>query len=1099
MKAKTKKELLLEMENLQIRLDEAEETLSAIRRGEVDALVVSGPQGEKVYTLRGASQVYRVFVDSMSEGALSLTVEGDIFYCNLQFANAVGISMERLVGLPLKNLVAPVDQPIYERILEQGRATTAKGELSLITSEGVLLPVQLSISPLKMKGDGAVACAIVTDLTEHKQQEKILASEKLSRSILEQASEAIVVCDSEGKVIRASRAAQALCGENPLFKRFRDVFRLKFSFDIGEFTVSGPLRGEFVSAREVVLDRDNRSFHLLLNAGPLLSEEQEIVGCVVTLSDISQLKESEASLHRSEERYRGLFDNMTNGFALHEIILDENGRPCDYRFLEANGSFERLTGLKREEVSGRRVLEVLPELEPSWIEKYGHVALTGEPLRFVERSATLDRWYEVYSYRPAPAQFAAIFSDITERKKAEAEAEESKRTLEALMEFVPAGITIADAPGGRIRMVSRYGREMLGRHEGLTAEEVADRLKVYDKSGTALMPSQDLPLLRAIQHGETLENQEIMQRNVKGDLLSLLCSAAPLRDRAGGILGGIVTWHNITEMKKTRDALLKSEARFRELAESMPNLVWTCTAEGDCDFLSRQWLEYTGVSEAENLGFGWLNQVHPEDRDRLMFTWQKAVETGEIFDIEFRIRRNDGAWRWFKTRAVPARDENGRITKWYGSNTDIEDLKRGERALLDSEARFKLLSETASQLLRVSDPQGIINNLCRQVMEHLHCQVFFNFLADREAGRLRLNAFAGIPEEEAKKIEWLDYGAAVCGCVARDGERIVAEDIFNTPDIRTELVKAYGIQAYACHPLMAQERLIGTLSFGTKTRTRFFPEELALMKTVADEVAVAMERMGLLEALRRSRDEMEIRVLERTAELEERNRELQDFAFVASHDLREPLRKILTFGDMLANKSTPSLGSEGRDYIQRMQRAAARMQKLLESLLSYSRVSTKAEPFRETNLRESVQEALSDLEIPIKEKGASVKVDALPTVEADKSQMIQLFQNLIGNALKFQKENEHPRVNIYCRKGRNSKAHEICVEDNGIGFDEKYLDKIFMPFQRLHGRSDYEGVGMGLAICKKIVERHAGEITARSESGKGSVFIVTLPAGQKKG
>ncbi len=152
---------------------------------------------------------------------------------------------------------------------------------------------------------------------------------------------------------------------------------------------------------------------------------------------------------------------------------------------------------------------------------------------------------------------------------------------------------------------------------------------------------------------------------------------------------------------------------------------------------------------------------------------------------------------------------------------DITERKRIEESLRDSEARFKLLSETAGRLLAADDPQKIVNELCRDVMAHLDCQAFFNFLVDEKAGRLHLNAWAGIPEEEARKIEWLEYGVAVCGCAARDGERIVACDIFNTPDPRTELVKSYGIQAYACHPLMIQGRIIGTLSFGTKSRRAF--------------------------------------------------------------------------------------------------------------------------------------------------------------------------------------------------------------------------------------------------------------------------------------
>ena len=263
------------------------------------------------------------------------------------------------------------------------------------------------------------------------------------------------------------------------------------------------------------------------------------------------------------------------------------------------------------------------------------------------------------------------------------------------------------------------------------------------------------------------------------------------------------------------------------------------------------------------------------------------------------------------------------------------------------------------------------------------------------------------------------------------------------------------------------------------------------------------------EALRKSKDELELRVQERTSELEEANaklkrvnrrleelnKELQDFAFVASHDLQEPLRKVETFGDILAKKCENSLDEASRDYVKRMQSAAARMKKLLDSLLLYSRVTTKAAQAKPTDLEQCVREALSDLEIMIEEKNARVEVGDLPTVMADRVQMVQLFQNLIGNALKYSPGGQAPHVRIYSREPGDGKGvHEIVVEDSGIGFEEKHGEKIFLPFQRLHGRSsEYEGVGMGLAICKKIVGRHGGKITARSISGSGSKFIVTLP------
>ncbi|WP_114779411.1 sensor histidine kinase [Botryobacter ruber] len=236
------------------------------------------------------------------------------------------------------------------------------------------------------------------------------------------------------------------------------------------------------------------------------------------------------------------------------------------------------------------------------------------------------------------------------------------------------------------------------------------------------------------------------------------------------------------------------------------------------------------------------------------------------------------------------------------------------------------------------------------------------------------------------------------------------------------------------------------------------------------------------------------------AELERSNRELQDFAYVSSHDLQEPLRKIQAFGDRLKTKEYDTLSEQGRDYIDRMLNASSRMQNLINDLLEFSRVTSKAKPFVEVNLDVVLTEVLSDLEITIEQTGTVVNRSPLPVIDAEPTQMRQLFQNLISNAIKFRKEQVPPVINIYA-KHLQPKAHltatpgdellEIHVEDNGIGFDEKYLDRIFHIFQRLEGQK-YEGSGIGLAICRKIAIRHGGDITARSQPGVGAHFIVTL-------
>ena len=230
-------------------------------------------------------------------------------------------------------------------------------------------------------------------------------------------------------------------------------------------------------------------------------------------------------------------------------------------------------------------------------------------------------------------------------------------------------------------------------------------------------------------------------------------------------------------------------------------------------------------------------------------------------------------------------------------------------------------------------------------------------------------------------------------------------------------------------------------------------------------------------------------------QLSRSNKELEQFAYVASHDLQEPLRKISAFGSRLASKYTTVLDEQGLDYLRRMQNAAVRMQHLIDGLLTYSRVTTKAQPFSTVDLSVIVSEVLGDLETKIKDTGAKVECRVNATIGADPLQMRQLFQNLIGNALKYHAPGIAPAVTV--RAATEGQRCTITVSDNGIGFEQQYAEQIFGVFTRLHGRSsEYEGSGIGLSVCRKIVERHGGTIAARSEPGKGATFTAVLPLQQ---
>ena len=420
----------------------------------------------------------------------------------------------------------------------------------------------------------------------------------------------------------------------------------------------------------------------------------------------------------------------------------------------------------------------------------------------------------------------------------------------------------------------------------------------------------------------------------------------------------------------------------------------------------------------------------------------------------------------------------------------MQEVKAGEAALQRSNQRLDLLADSASKLLQSDAPQRLVDALCQKVMSFLDCQAFFNFLVDEKEGRLQLNACAGVSDAEARSIEWLDYGGAVCGCAARDACRIVAEDIPNTPDPRTELVQSLGILAYACHPLLAQGRVLGTLSFGTRTRSKFSDDDLSLMNAVADQVAIAMERKLMEEKLRQSKQAAEAA-----------SRTKSQFLANMSHELRTPMTGVLGMLELAMQSPSDSRQTE---YIETAHSSGRSLLRILNDILDLTKVeagkfSLHDKPF---DLRDCVVETVEMLIPESRRKGIDLELqlaDDLPEqVLGDQIRLRQVLTNLIGNAVKF---TDRGRVEVRVRGGNQPQeaAVELCfsVIDTGIGipFDKTHL--LFKSFSQVddsHSRS-YGGAGLGLAISKEIVERMGGSLSFESEAGKGSSFCFSVRLG----
>lgn len=341
--------------------------------------------------------------------------------------------------------------------------------------------------------------------------------------------------------------------------------------------------------------------------------------------------------------------------------------------------------------------------------------------------------------------------------------------------------------------------------------------------------------------------------------------------------------------------------------------------------------------------------------------------------------------------------------------------------------------------------------------------------------------------------------------------KVVKKD---TRSLEGQTVRMDVVETYV--PIMRRGRFIGAFEIYYDITARSTALNQVMRSASLSPIAAMIIFVSLISGIllrldreivwqQRTRDELR----HYAGRLSQSNHELESFAHIASHDLNEPLRKITAFGSRLREKYSDALGDQGRDYLNRMENAARRMRKLINGLLLYSRVTTKANPFVPVDLNAMVKEVLSDLEVRIQESKGMVEVGELPTLSADPLQMRQLLQNLIGNALKFRREGISPliRIKSSCTGGNGPRpagegcagAYQLMIEDNGIGFDEKYAQRIFGVFQRLHGQSEYEGSGIGLSVCKRIVERHGGNITVKSAPDRGATFIITLPVNHKNG
>lgn len=559
--------------------------------------------------------------------------------------------------------------------------------------------------------------------------------------------------------------------------------------------------------------------------------------------------------------------------------------------------------------------------------------------------------------------------------------------------------------------------------------------------------------------------------------------------REGKCVAIVQSTMDVTDLMKSNDELKLANLKLEDAMTAGLVGSWIWDVNDNVLQADAGLANMFGVKEDEALSGlpleTFVASIHKDDRDEVVKAIEATVDHKNTFEMEYRVVDAKGNVRWVIARGSVERDKKGKAIKFPGVMIDISSRKNAEAELRESEERLRFMADTMPQLVWITRPDGY----------HEYYNKQWYAYTGTKLGTTDGEGWNNLFHEDDQKRAWKVWRHSL-----KTGEPYeIKYRLYHAPS------KTYRWVIGRALPYRNEANEI-VKWYGTCTDIDDSIQELEKRKALEAELQAEKERLesrvaertsqlklmneGLLDEIKKRQD-VEEKLREYGKELERSNGELEEFAYVSSHDLQEPLRKIQAFSDLLVEEYGDKLGG-GDMYLDRIRKSASRMSRLIEDLLTFSRVTTKQAVPDNIDLNETMENVIADLHDRIKkERGEVVVKGTLPTVCSDATHMHQLFQNLVGNALKFHDAERPPKVTVSAKTTK--KTHTICVQDNGIGIDEKYKEKIFAVFQRLNSKHAYEGTGIGLAVCKKIVERYGGTIDIESELGSGTTFIITLP------
>jgi PAS domain S-box-containing protein len=1066
-------------------------------------------------------------VESSEDAIIGKDVSGIITSWNQGAERIFGYTAAEAVGRPIA-MLAPSDRTDeMPGILKRIRRGERVEHFDTVrrAKDGRLVPISLTVSPIKDE-DGIIigASKIARDISQRKQVEEALHAEKERlHATLTGIGDAVIVTDAGGRITLLNPVAQTLTGwkEEAAGRQLGEVFRI-----INEQTrepVQSPVNrvireGTVVGLANhtTLVAKDGTERPIEDSAAPIRAENGEVVGVVLVFRDVTERRRGEESLRRTREELQIVTQSMS-------VPVSRCSR--DLRYLWVNQYYADWICRSSNEIVGAAILDIIGPQAFEQLRPHFDQVLSGQEVRYEERvefRGIGPRWINVV-YTPTlnaqgvPDGWVAVVIDVDDRKRMEEALRASEDRLAAELE----GMTRLHAVSTRLLSADNISTALDDVLENAIRTSGADfgNIQLYNPQIGALeivvqrgfhqdfldyfrtvRADDGSACAQAMRSGDRIIIEDVEldpgfapHRHVAAAAGYRAVQSTPLKSRGGSVLGMLSTHFcephrpsarderlldlyarhaaDLIERIRFEEALHRSEAQFHQLADAMPQIVWTARPDGYLDYYNERWYEYTGFPREEYGQQSWEPILHPDDVQRCVDTYFGCIKTEKPYQIEYRFKdRKTGGFRWFLGRAMPVRDESDKIVRWFGTCTDIDDTKKaGER--------LRLLWEAAAVMLSSAEPDAMLRELFANIGPHFGLDAYFNYILTETDDALRLVSSIGIPDEAVSRITRLELGQAIGGVVALNHQPIVLTNIQQSEDPKARLLKSFGIRAYACHPLQVNNELLGTLAFASRSRDQFNPDDLDFFQTICQYVAVAYERLRLVRQLR------------------DADRRKDEFLATLAHELRNPLAPIRNAVELLSRwDGNADLVEEARSI---MGRQLDQMVRLVDDLLDVTRISQGKVQVRKERV-ELAAVVLSAVEAvrPVIEAQAHEFTLTVPPeaiyVDADPTRLAQVILNLLNNAAKYTEKGGH----IWLTAERHGDEAVVSVRDTGIGIAAEHLPRIFEMFSQVAPALERSqgGLGIGLSLVRGLIELHGGKVEARSEGvGKGSEFIVRLP------